>query len=397
MGTRPEGRRGNQVTRANSFDDVRLAAALVVLAGHALILYGDREVDLGQFFIGALAVQVFFAVSGYLIAQSWDNDPAIPRFLARRALRVVPALLVVVLAAVFVIGPVFTTLPLGAYFSDARTWRYLSNVWFVLVRELPGVFQAQPQPKLGVNSPLWSLAFEVLMYGALLAASVTCRKFGRLVPPLLVCGWLLFTWGHLRLEVHEFYPCVCFVIGWVLYLLRDRIVWRADLGFLVFAALILGPNTPESVIAGLVALSYFAVAFGRGQRRPLRFVTRFGDLSYGTYIWAYPVQRVVNELLGFNRHWSVSLALCLVATLPIAWLSWRFVERPALSLKPAARAITIASGHGSQAGDIVQFEEQTSVPGEPVTCNESATKRLRRWRLLRLRAFWRRLNGTKPA
>src|SRR5262252_203278 len=324
-------------TRANSFDDVRLAAALVVVIVHAGPAYGaGQSAQLGAFTVGLLAVQVFFALSGYLIAQSWDNDPQVVRFVARRALRVLPGLAAVVLFALFIIGPAFTTLPLGDYFANANTWPDLDTLRFHIVYGLPGVFQNHPDPSNGVNAPLWSLTFEALMYAGLLAASFVFKRAGRLVAPLLIGAWLINLWGHLSFDMREFYPCVCFVVGWTLYLCRDRIVWRADLGFLTFAFLILGPASPESLLAAVVALSYFAIAFGRGQRRPLRWITAHGDLSYGVYIWAYPVQRIVNEWLGFNAHWSVSLALCLVATLPVAWLSWRFIERPALAFKPRA-------------------------------------------------------------
>jgi len=322
--------------RGNSFDDVRIFAALVVLVAHSPLAYGvgGGGLYLGPFFVGSLAVEVFFAISGYLIAQSWAADPDMARFLARRALRLLPGLVVVVLVAMFVIGPAFTTLSLNDYFASPQTWAYLANIALVLTPKLPGVFQSQPEPQLGVNPPLWSLAYEAAMYVALMAGSVLLSRAPRLVAPLALAAGVLLLSGLGALLPHGAHACFCFAVGFGLYQFRDSITWRPDVGFVVFAALAIGPDSPELRLATLAALAYTAVGIGRGTSRPARFVTRFGDLSYGVYIWAYPVQRVVNELLGFDSHWALSLTLCVLGTLPLALLSWRFVERPALALKP---------------------------------------------------------------
>jgi peptidoglycan/LPS O-acetylase OafA/YrhL len=68
-------------------------------------------------------------------------------------------------------------------------------------------------------------------------------------------------------------------------------------------------------------------------RLPIRRFARHGDLSYGTYIYAFPIQQLL-ALYGLNR-WGmpVYVALVLAGTLPVAFLSWRLVEKPWLSLK----------------------------------------------------------------
>lgn len=325
--------------RMHAFDDVRLLAAVAVLVSHCPQMYGSGVyLKLGGFFVGSLAVLVFFAVSGYLIAQSWHADPDVGRFMARRALRLVPALLVVVLVAIFAIGPTFTTLPLGAYFEHADTWRYVSNVAFILQPGLPGLFQNHHDPQLGINAPLWSLHYEAMMYAGLVIACVLCKPFPRLMAPLFVAAVVALSSQTMMLEQAADLACMCFTFGAAFYVYRERIAWRADLGFVALAAvLVLIPPSTAQQFAALIAVSYTAIAAGRSSWQPVRFVTRFGDLSYGTYIWAYPVQRVVNDLLGPDSHWLISLALALAGTLALAALSWRFVEKPALSFKPAKR------------------------------------------------------------
>src|SRR6187200_539555 len=84
----------------NAFDTLRLVAALIVIFGHAFRLTGETVPVFAGTTVATLGVKIFFVVSGYLVAQSWLRDPHPRRFLQRRLLRIVPALvLVVVLTA----------------------------------------------------------------------------------------------------------------------------------------------------------------------------------------------------------------------------------------------------------------------------------------------------------
>ena len=68
--------------------------------------------------------------------------------------------------------------------------------------------------------------------------------------------------------------------------------------------------------------------------------TRFGDLSYGLYIYGWPVEEAVIWSLGGRALWWQVFAIALPATAAIAFLSWHLVERPALRLKPGSRRRT---------------------------------------------------------
>ena len=70
----------------------------------------------GSYDSADIAVHVFFVMSGFLIAASWLNSRSVLDFAAKRALRIMPALIVSVLFVVLVIGPLATRLPLGEYF-----------------------------------------------------------------------------------------------------------------------------------------------------------------------------------------------------------------------------------------------------------------------------------------
>lgn len=95
----------------------------------------------GSVWIGAIAVNGFFAISGFLVAASLVRRGVVD-YMISRALRIFPALIICVFVSVFIIGPLFTTLPLSDYFSHPKTWDYLGNALGVLTMEwkLPGVF-----------------------------------------------------------------------------------------------------------------------------------------------------------------------------------------------------------------------------------------------------------------
>ena len=83
------------------------------------------------------------------------------------------------------------------------------------------------------------------------------------------------------------------------------------------------------------------VHLARNAAAGARLTERLGDLSYGVYIFAFPVQQIgvqVGRSLGwsFATHFSVSL----VVTLALAYASWHGVEKPALRFKPKSRGAT---------------------------------------------------------
>lgn len=127
------------VPHKNNLDAVRMGAAMLVLVGHSYALNGLREhVFLSWLPLGPLGVYIFFTISGYLVIESWRRDPHLGRFLVRRALRILPGLMVCVLLSVLVLGPSLTSLPLGAYFRHDLVTLYVWNIVLYPVYHLPG-------------------------------------------------------------------------------------------------------------------------------------------------------------------------------------------------------------------------------------------------------------------
>ncbi len=149
----------------NHFDLIRLLAALAVFVSHAFPLNGMHEPKIlwGYTTLGTLGVYTFFGLSGYLVMQSWSRMPCIKSFLWKRIKRIFPGLFFVVILLAFVYGPAISSLSLAEYLTDKQLFTFLRLAIMMGNDRLPGVLQDNPFPE-AVNSSLWTLKYECLMY-----------------------------------------------------------------------------------------------------------------------------------------------------------------------------------------------------------------------------------------
>jgi peptidoglycan/LPS O-acetylase OafA/YrhL len=334
---------GLQSSRQNNFDLIRLLAAVAVVVGHSFVLTaaGRAPVMLG-IPIHALAVAAFFSVSGYLIAGSWARAPRWNQFLWNRFLRIFPALFALVLVTTFVIGPLVTTLPMSVYFASPVTYQYLQNLTTLAVYHLPGVFQSSVHARAVVNGSLWTLGVEVACYlGVLLLGTLAFRKrtLGALFLSAAVGAALLHVLAGVGVPgvqiFHDAAPVmVYFFASSSLRMVgspRAFPLWALATCALVW--MLSAAWWPESALAvSWLALPYCVVGIGIRSTPVLCRVARFGDLSYGVYLWGFVAQQVLLDLTG-RISFPSNLLLVLATTFVLATLSWHLLERRALQLK----------------------------------------------------------------
>jgi peptidoglycan/LPS O-acetylase OafA/YrhL len=327
----------------NNFDALRLLAALTVLIFHGWPL-GDWGAApcIAGWPIYTVAVFVFFAVSGQLITQSWFRDPRLIPFLIRRAGRILPALAVVVLITTFIVGPVVSSLAPHHYFASETTWSYLLNMTLFAQYSLPGVFELNPST--AVNGSLWSLGPEVVCYLGVVVCgtiAVIAPRSWRYAPPILILialmGGYVFTSqdASLRATNITLMACMMFLAGAVYE--RLNVARSAAAAATVLVALTVFSSLGLTEIARvtlLVALPYLTRYFGGASTPLLRDVGRFGDYSYGIYLWGFLALQVAVSVLPDGNPAAV-LALAVPTTAVIAAASWWGVERPALATAKA--------------------------------------------------------------
>jgi peptidoglycan/LPS O-acetylase OafA/YrhL len=333
--------------RRNNFDVLRLLAASFVLFSHsyALTAHGEPFADVSGWTFGEIGVVMFFAMSGFLIAKSWSEQPHFAPFAVKRGLRLIPALVVAVSVTVFVVGPIFTVLPLSNYFTDPTTWIYLLRCSFLITffGKLPGVFTTNPYPD-AVNGSLWTLPVEACCYAmAAVLGSLGLLRRNRV---LLAFGVVLVlcvtplssislapaggtTSGNLPLVVML---GATIVLGSLAYSLRARLHLSWTIGAALMALWILTWGGGWARATGILAIAFAVLVLAFRTPAWLRRLTAPGDLSYGIYVYAFPVQQSVAAIWG-----AIDPLLMMVIAFPVtyglAFVSWRLVERPALALK----------------------------------------------------------------
>ena len=324
---------------------MRLFAAFAVLVGHAWPLTGRHDVPrVAGVQLFDLGVYVFFCLSGFLIATSWARSPRVVPFLLRRVFRIFPALVVVVFATVFVVGPLVSSLSATVYFGEPRTWLYLTNVTLTTTYTLPGVFLANPIDGT-VNGSLWTLGPEFLCYLGVVAIGLITLRAARpewfrlaVFAAVGIGVAVIYLSGSSPRGAEDVLGVLVFFAGGALLAQLDGLRMSAVLRRPVVvvgvtaAWIVVGTVVPEyAMLFAWLLLPVIVVGVGAQSTPGVRRVGRFGDFSYGLYLWGFPVQQVVTERLP-----GIPLAvdILMVATIAgaLAFASWWLVERRAIAL-----------------------------------------------------------------
>lgn len=335
------------MARTNNYDFLRVAAAISVIISHQFALFGLPEpLALHYQTLGGFGVLVFFSISGYLIGQSWDSDPDFMRFAVRRLLRIWPAFILIVFVCLFIIGPLFTSDPVDSYFRNPVTWSYLKNLLFIFQPFLPGVFSDSPVAYVP-NGVYWTLPLEMFCYLLVAVLGVLGVMRFKWLVVALTSGAAYWYYVHYDAQNAiatggERYYLVqyatFFFYGVLLRKFREQWIDR-KLGVLIVLGLlsVLLYISGARLLALFVLLPFAINAFGELSTPLVRDFGRFGDPSYGLYIYAFPMQQITLSMLGREGYFAEKLMLVIACTAAVSLLSWRYLEAPALKLKPRRR------------------------------------------------------------
>ena len=346
-------------SQPNSLNLVRHILASIVVYSHAFEVgaYGlDPLKALTGFTSGDICVAFFFAISGYLVCRSWFRNPSVKIYLWHRGLRIFPAFWVCLLLTSFVLFPLWIMIS-GEDFGGLElreAWSYLFSNFLLRIRQsaIGDMFATNPVQGV-VNGSLWSLFPEFLCYllvlfvarlgffrrdkrdiglfsalAFLLSLAFAATPFvltsvsrAGLYPPLFYIGKLVF--------VSSFFVC-----GILLFLLSDKV--RVSYVGLFFALTAFVGSLICGFKPAIILLPFLApyIAISSSLLFPFQGVKLHGDFSYGIYIYHFPAQQILYAsgfLSGLN---VVGFALfSWFLTLPLAALSWLFVEKVALKQK----------------------------------------------------------------
>jgi peptidoglycan/LPS O-acetylase OafA/YrhL len=361
---------GPNSLRRNNLDFIRLILACAVIFSHSFKLINGltgfeplESATHAQLSFGALAVDWFFVISGFLITNSWLNSKGALSYFRKRALRIYPAYVVVSLIGGLVIAPHVS--------ASAAAGRYARGEMIKLIRSVTTLhyidhFDAFPENKMhALNGSLWTIGIEAWCYvGVAVIGAFGLLVRRRAIAAALVVAIaisvvvLLGSWEpSSRFSRRAFYAfkevfaypdalarlIPYFLAGMFFYLYRDRIpLSRWFLAFavslLVAAAMI--PTIGVAIflpVAGTYVLFWLAFHPLTGLADWAKRVG--GDYSYGVYLYAFPIQQFVLMKLGPNASPFSLFIFSLPISLLAGVVSWHLCEKWFLRRKHSTKVI----------------------------------------------------------
>lgn len=329
--------------RKNALNALRLALATEVILFHSFPITKHMPPAAANQLLFSVGVDGFFAISGFLISRSWLTDPHLRDYLAARALRILPGFYVCLIVTAFVFAPVSEAIQgrsaKRVLFSSAPFEYVLRNSGIVYLQFSVGDTPHGTPAGANWNASMWSLIWEVLCYLIVAIIGVVGLANRRWVSPALLVLALLGAlvlppltfpgvWTIPQLAVRS---AIMFASGALLYQWRDVIPARWSLVAVSVVIVLVAGQLPDYRVVGGLPLAYAVVVSGALlKNKRLRLRT---DVSYGVYIYAFPMQ----QLLAVCGLWRLNpfafFAISAAATLVPAALSWFLIEKRALALK----------------------------------------------------------------
>lgn len=324
--------------RNNSLNAIRLLLASLVVVSHSVVIGGiGPEPEFGGRTLGAWAVLGFFGISGYLIARSRMNGQPVGRFFRARFLRIYPGFLVALLLTAFFFAPLSVVVGSPGSLTLVDSLSYVVRNLFLY----PPVFS---QTTIGTtlaegeiwNGALWSLFWEACCYAGVGLLGLSTLRTRSTV--LLVLVFFGTTGAALAAQIGWLPPSeltlappllAAFSGGALLYMHAERI---QVLPAVVASTAVLAISVVTQTATVLAPLPFALLIFVLGAVLPLQRIGRKRDLSYGIYIYGVPVQNLLEVALP-DLAWSAYLILTFACVVPLAFMSFTWVEGPAMKLK----------------------------------------------------------------
>ncbi|MCU0442980.1 MAG: acyltransferase [Bacteroidia bacterium] len=341
------------MNRVNNFDFLRLVFAIFVIVSHSYPLTGSLKCDWlcelsnGQIILSYVGVKGFFVLSGYLIYQSMERSKSVFDYFFKRFLRLFPALFVMLILTLTVLVPIAYQ-GNANFYSDPSYWSYFWKNLLLYPTQyfIDGVFENNPHPNI-VNGSLWTIAYEFTMYVCIaLFLGIRQRNvFTKWLVTILVCVLIILqmlvpqlaqkvSFGSyldsaLMIDLGTFFLIGSTLAAHQIERLTYKWIWICI--FLLLIAICIYSNV--FMVFRYFILPLPILLFGLSATRYLKSIGEYvGDLSYGIYIYGFPIQQLVVYYLNPIQP-IVLTFIGLLITGIVSYCSWHWIEAPALKLK----------------------------------------------------------------
>lgn len=322
----------------NCFDFLRFFFAFNIFLAHLCGLSQSKSLLFLSFFSNSsIAVKGFFIISGFLVAKSFTTTPSLKEYFIKRAKRILPAYVVVILLSTLILV-FFSNNHFLEYFSNKGVYQYLGwNLIFLNFMHpcLPGLFEDNLY--CAVNGALWTLKVEEgfyiilpFIFYAIKKTKKTVFILGSLYILSLVYWFVMNSYFNQPLLAKQLPGYLSyFATGIFLFLNFDFIMQnKKKLFFVSLLFLIISRFTyfqidilyPAAFGLLIIVLAYslpFFDDFGK-----------YGDFTYGLYIYHFPIIQLFRQYDLFEKYNPVIMAIAVILiTLFFAMFSWVFIEK----------------------------------------------------------------------
>lgn len=329
--------------KKNNFTIIHIVAALMVLVGHQFVLMGQSQLIFFGMDMHGLGVRILFMVSGYLVSASYFRSKNPAEYIWKRLSRLYPPLIVCLCITIIVLR----------FFSDTPETYWKSAIEYFLYNlemrpkfNLDGVFMNNPYP-IGVNGSLWTLPIEIACYFLLIPFLEIFRllKKKSLVLASIFSGAMLLClscfdrwrvtdgsnisfvfWDTDWLNLSSL--GLFFLIGVNAQILELKKICDIQIGVLVVVIHACLPYNMKYMLSPYV-ISYIVLSFGLIQQ-PLfhKYVKK--DICYGLYLYAFPIQQMIIDIIIVKHSIQLSpYLMCLISiiiVMTIAMIEYHFIE-----------------------------------------------------------------------
>jgi peptidoglycan/LPS O-acetylase OafA/YrhL len=330
-------------THGNNFDVLRLSLAGMVVLAHCHDLSRAAELAwITRVISSRVAVEGFFAMSGYLIVASYERSSSLHSYCSKRARRILPAYWGALVFTV-ALGAALSTLSIFPFLRSPETWKYVAatlSFASFLHPTLPGVFASNPGV-IAANGALWTIKVEIMFYLLVPGLVFLCRRAGRwrtlgLTFVASVCyRTACQASGHEALALQLPGQLAFFAIGALIHYNHAEFVrrgrWMWTIGGAAFLAHVATGGFGLRAV-GIAVLTLCAALLAPSVEGP----TRWGDFSYGIYVTHFPIVQACVALGCFRIEPYFGVAVALVCVAAVAAGSWFGIERRWLNRTPAA-------------------------------------------------------------
>lgn len=328
----------------NNFDFLRFLLAFIVILHHIIDLSHYQGFQtINPFFNAYFSVTGFFVISGFLITGSYIKTQNTRKYFTKRAKRLLPAYIVTIILSAVLLS-FASVLDLGAYFTNSNLYTYfVSNMVFLNFTQpcLPGVFLNNAI--CSVNGALWTIKVEVSFYLFLpliiILANKIERKYLSFIFIYIFSILYKFILNYLSIKYSNHASAfdtlshqlpgflTFFVSGIALYYYFDLFIkWKNTL--IIFAIPIFAIEyylQTEYLLPLALSVIILYIAYGF---KSLNNWGKYGDFSYGIYIYHFPLIQLAISLGFFNIYnpWVVSLVLIMIVLI-LSVISWNVLEK----------------------------------------------------------------------